>query len=322
MGISHLSSALAHRASLPNPYFSSILNLYLNSPSPSQAEPLWWWRDRFRSFGPFWAAVDVTITPIDDDQTIDQATLERVLPLQFAPPATLYRGASERGTDGLSWTTQYAVAQRVANSRGPHCSVWKTTAATVYGCIDVRRIYLGMDGAIEEFTIWLIDPGPVELVNRWADPNDPANKAPEWADRGVTKAEAEALIEAWCTLNPNDQSAAENFGRDFWRDKLASIGQFTGALEKKKGLSLAPTRNLKPTSTLYRAAIDDYKDGLAWTTELHAVHRYNGWRGEHSRIWTADAGEVFGRIYWHGSEMGGPYWEWLIDPINIRPYEP
>jgi hypothetical protein len=310
--------------SFPHLFIRETINAYMSPQYPLQVESKYWWQERFNTIGPFWAHFDVEVLGFDEDMRLGVGELKRILPLSFEPPTTLYRAASERGKNGLSWTPSYQMAQRMANSRGTQCAVWKTTPVKAYGCIDGQRSFRkGNSEQVDDFTIWLADAGRIELVNRWVDPASPTSQPPEWSDRQTTKEEAHALVKAWCTFNGNLKSPAENFSQDFWRKKLRAIGQFTGTMDKNEVLAIAPVRQLAPPSTpLYRAAVDELADGIAWTTELPAALRYQGWRGDKARIWTADASHVYGRVYWHPLDVGAEYWEWFIEPTNIRPYEP
>lgn len=300
---------------------------YMKHAQPMRAESKLSWSTKFDRIGPFWASVYVEErehNPQSKLPPLSTLRFRRLTSLQFDPPATLYRAGSKRGRNGMSWTPSYQIAQRIANSRGKKCSVWSTTPAHVYGCIDVERTdpQIAEEFRVnEQFTIWIIEPGTTELVDRWRDPELGNYRAPEWADRGTTKDEADALLRAWCAYNPNERSAGDNFGREFWQQKFSQIGQFTADATFGQDVRSAPTRNLKPEGTLYRAARDKYAHGIAWTTELHAAEKYQEWRGKGTRLWTAEAEHIYGRIRWNGYELGGPYWEWLIEPKNVRPLE-
>lgn len=300
----------------------ATLHYFINCPYPRREQPLSFWTNRFEIMGPFWADLHVDHHLADGDGETADGTFRQITRLKFDPPPKLFRAASARGNTGLVWTPSYELAQRVANSRGAGVDVWSASPKTIYGCIDAHRDYYShgkSTGLSDDFTLWLIEPNAPQLEDRWLSPTEPGVQLPKWADRDVTEGEVKAIVNAWATHNPTDHSAVDLFDMDYWRAKLKQTGQFSAVIEKDGAIKVAPTRTLKPTTTLYRAATDEYAHSLAWTTEWHAVQKYLRWRGPQARIWTAEAAEVYGRVYWPGTEMGAPYWEWLIEPVNVRP---
>ncbi len=99
------------------------------------------------------------------------------------------------------------------------------------------------------------------------------------------------------------------------------MGQFTADVDRVGQIDVAPTRTLEPTSQLFRAATEEYADSIACTTEEDATKMHEIWRGPTARLWAAEAEHVYGRVYWESSEMVAPYWEWLIEPENVRPWD-
>ena len=296
------------------------IHKWLTSRSPFTDEMPYYWQSRFEIAGRFWAAA--TFAYETEDWAVP--TYDKIQPLTFPPPWKLYRAARDDNKHHWSWTSSYEAARRIANSRGRDYSVWSTeNPKRVYGCIDLIRTFdkFGYPGASDDINVWIVEPGDVKLESRWSDPNDIASLKPEWADRGVSEAQALAIIDAWCTHNPNDRSAVDNFDRAYWTELLNSIGQFAGLIEIGQPLKITPTRDIKPATVLYRAATDEYADSIAWTTELHAAEKYLEWRGPNARIWTGTPTKVYGRIWWHGIEMRAPYFEWFADCTDIRPYE-
>ena len=292
---------------------------FMNAMFPSRAQPLDVWRQQFRALGPFHLTVQVTVAPAARYET--RQAFEDFTDLTTPTPTALYRAASERGSHGLSWTPEFPIVQSIAATRNQGCEIWETTDPShVYGLIDVHRTWATHDGStpdVEHLPIWIIDPGTTRTVDRWNDPTLVPVAAPEWDDRGTTRDEALAILRAWAAFNPLDMSPEENLGRDHWREQFTRIGQFTATAPESGGLEIAPTSNLTP-GTLYRTAVDDRADGLAWTDSLTAARAYQQVREPHARIWTADAAHTYGRLLWHGLEAGEPYWEYIVEPTNIR----
>jgi hypothetical protein len=299
------------------------LEKWMNHVQPQHEESAAYWLGRFNIMGPFHASVEVWHNPVDHLVLHVVGTVTDLQALDVAPPTTLYRAASERGKDGWSWTTDYAYAQMIANARGPNVEVFKANAGRVFGRLDVDRYFTQTNSPVVEHdrrTVWLMEPFGVELLNRWVEGDALGVSAPEWLARGTTEEEVTALVKAWLNVNPNNQSAADNFGKEFWREKFAGVGQFTSTANSASVVKVAPISGLKPPSRLFRAATPEYANSLSWTTEEHAVRMYESWRGPDAQVWTAEAGRVFGRVRWQGSERVAPYWEWLIDPVNVRPW--